>query len=282
MLYEFGAVCVTYTIPLENSVPALVELSAALYDHVQLLADSRRRVEQLISEVKDAIRTPALVDLVEDYVIFELRPPSSGAVSDLWTAHGPTVAQILRAAPGPLSSEEVSDALAHRIAYGPDDAVLIDWYAAILVGDEMDDERAVLEFATVELLELRFLDSQLDRALDDAYEVLLNKKSAGPRGRGLQRVAQLQADNAILFEGINNAFKLLGDQYLARLYRTVSQRHHFAEWEAVIARKLQSLDSIYQKLSDRESVRRMEILEWIIIALIAVSIILAFVPGLNY
>jgi hypothetical protein len=259
----------------------LVELSAALYDHAQLLADSRRRVDQFISEVKDAIRTPGLVDLVEDYVVFELRPPSSGAVAELWTVHGPAVAQILRAAPAALSSEEVSDALAQRMAYGPDDAVLVDWHAAILVGDEMDDERAVLEFATVELLELRFLDAQLDRALDDAYEVLLRKKRSGRRGADLQRVARLQADNAILFEGINNAFKLLGDQYLARLYRTVSQRHHFSEWDVAIARKLQSLDSIYQKLSDRESARRMEILEWVIIVLIAVSIGLAFVPGLN-
>jgi uncharacterized Rmd1/YagE family protein len=43
-------------------------------------------------------------------------------------------------------------------------------------------------------------------------------------------------------------------------------------------RKLQTLESIYGKMSDRAGTRRMELLEWIIIVLIAISIALSFVP----
>ena len=46
-----------------------------------------------------------------------------------------------------------------------------------------------------------------------------------------------------------------------------------------IIRKLDTIDSIFQKVSDRQSTRRMEILEWIIIILIAISIAVAFLPG---
>jgi uncharacterized Rmd1/YagE family protein len=39
------------------------------------------------------------------------------------------------------------------------------------------------------------------------------------------------------------------------------------------------VDSIYQKLNDRAEARRMEVLEWIIIVLIAVSMLLPFLTG---
>src|SRR3989475_12410584 len=96
----------------------------------------------------------------------------------------------------------------------------------------------------------------------------------------LRRLARLQLDGAILFEQVTNALKLVGDQYLARVYSLASRRFHLGEWDASITRKLQTIDSIYAKMADRTASRRMEILEWIIIVLIAVSIILSVVPVL--
>jgi uncharacterized Rmd1/YagE family protein len=52
----------------------------------------------------------------------------------------------------------------------------------------------------------------------------------------------------------------------------VNRRFHLDEWDASILRKLQTLESIYQKISDQGTNRRMEILEWVIIVLIAASI----------
>ena len=145
--------------------------------------------------------------------------------------------------------------------------------------------RAVLEFANVELLEMRFLDQRLDDALDESYETLSRRhyglrQLPGSTRATLQRVGQLQVENAVLFEGVNNALKLLGDQYLARVYRLVSERFHLAEWDASILRKIQTLESIYQKLADQAANRRTEVLEWIIILLIAAEILIPFVPRL--
>ncbi|MEK7705003.1 MAG: hypothetical protein AAB426_08595, partial [Myxococcota bacterium] len=58
-----------------------------------------------------------------------------------------------------------------------------------------------------------------------------------------------------------------------------SERFHLAEWDTTIERKLETLESIHKKLSDRASTARMETLEWIIILLIAVSIAAMFIPG---
>jgi hypothetical protein len=101
----------------------------------------------------------------------------------------------------------------------------------------------------------------------------------GSARNDLQGVAQMRVDSAVLFEGVNNVLKLLGDQYLSRAYRLASQRFHLAEWDAGILRKLQTLESIYEKMADQVTNRRMEVLEWIIIVLIALSIVLSLIPG---
>src|SRR3989475_1523237 len=164
----------------------------------------------------------------------------------------------------------------------PNDATIIDTDAALVFDPEGDDVRAVLEFANTQLLEMRFLDQQLDPTLERAYETLLRRRErpwAGSYGAELRRVARLQLDAAVLFEQVTNALKLVGEQYLARVYGVASRRFHLGEWDASISRKLQTIDSIYAKLADRAASRRMEALEWIIIVLIAVSLAVSVVAG---
>jgi len=96
--------------------------------------------------------------------------------------------------------------------------------------------------------------------------------------RELNRIARLQMDAALLYEGVNNALKLVGDQYLARVYRLAAERFHLPERDSGIERKLSTLESIYTKLQDLQGRLRMEVLEWIIIILFVVSIVLPFLP----
>ena len=284
VLYDFGAVSVTYQVPLAGPLAHLITLAEELYESDVLHADSRRWVESLLAAIAPAVIRPGLTDFVETYVIFEIgafTPPCAPAA--LYTTYGQEVARILRSERATLSDQEVDDAVGHRISFGSEDVTVIDWDAALIADRDAEDVRAVLEFANVELLEMRYLDQQLDDALDESYDTLSRRDGLwlpGVTRADLRRIGQLQVDNAVLFEGVNNALKLLGDQYLARVYRLVSERFHLAEWDASILRKLQSLESIYQKLSDEAANRRTETLEWIVIVLIAVEILIPFVPRL--
>jgi hypothetical protein len=278
LLYDFGAVAVNYSIALQSSFDELLPLSSQLYDNARLLSDSRKRIDELLRTIGDAATQPQVAPLVEDYVVFhieELSPPfEAGHLRNLY---GRLVAQILRAEKRLLSDQEVEDALSATLSYGTDDVVVIDWNAALIVDREGEDIREVLQFANVELLEMRHLDQRLSWALDRSYETLL-KRPAGMRrklgryGTELRAIGEWQVDNATLFEGVNNALKLLGDQYLARVYRLVSRRFHLDGWDMGILRKLQTLESIYQTVSDQATTRRMEVLEWVIIILFVVSI----------
>lgn len=285
MLFDFGALSVTYRIPLEGQLDNLLDLSDELYENEQLLADSRSRVEQLLSAIQKAVERPTISPFVEDYVIFHVESSDGATGVQILESHDHELSQILRCERSSLSDQEVKDAMACRISFGPDDIAIIDWNAALLFGAGMEDVRAVLEFANVELLEMRLLDRQLDDALDQAYEAQTKKERRWLRLPGTfetasMRIARMQVDSALLFERVENTLKLLGDQYLARVYRLASQRFHLASWDEGIMRKLQTLDSIYGKMTDRASTIRLEVLEWIIIILIALSIAVSYVPGL--
>ena len=69
--------------------------------------------------------------------------------------------------------------------------------------------------------------------------------------------------------------KLVGDQYLARLYGLLARRFHLPEWEQSIQRNLDVLESSYQVLSDQATTFRGEFLEWTVIVLIFAEIVLA-------
>lgn len=279
-IWEFGAATVTYRATIDAELSALVPLADELWDHAALLADARRRAEQLVLAIGSAIDKPALSQRYEDYVVFELRLPDGTPVSALRDEHASTVASILRAEPQLLAQEEIADAVSVHCAYLPNEIVMIDWFAALLVGDDMEDERRVLEIAVAELLELRYLDEQLDRGIEDAHRALRKSRSAlaalSTRSSDLNRIAQLQADAAVLFEGVDNALKLLGDQYLARLYRAAAGRFHLPDWTASLERNLRVLDGIYEKMASRAQSLRLEILELVIIVLIAVGTAIPF------
>lgn len=276
-LFDFGAISVSYTLEFSGPFSDLILLSEELYDNKLLAADANDRVAQLLEEISDTIKKPVKPSLMEDYAIYQIDQFSKPVnLKTFWQENALQIAQILRSDTNTLSDEEITDALSCRIAYSTNDEIAIDWNAAIVIGSEADDVRAVLEFGNVDLLEMRYLDEQLDDALESAYEAL----SSGKRLRtDMKRIAELQVDSAMMFEAVDNALKLTGDQYLARVYSLVSRRFHLADWDTSILRKLEILNSIYQKLSDRADQRRSEFLEWVIILLILFEIVFSLVKG---
>lgn len=285
VLYDFGAVCVTYQIPLSSRFSSLTRLSELLYDNETLLADSRRLVEELLKGISSAVSKPQISSFYEDYVVFQVREfDEDGARARLLAERSPLLAQVLRADADLASEQEVQDALSCQVTYGDDDLTLVDWVSAIVLDKAADDTRAVLEFATVQLLELRQLDSLLDATLERYYQSLSKRRGwiaslFSKADEDLREVGELQVESAVLFENIYNAIKLLGDQYLARLYQQTARRHHFASWDASIQRKLRTLESMYDKMEHSLSSFRLEFIEWIIVLLIAYEIAVAFLKG---
>lgn len=273
-IFDFGAFSVDFRIPFEATLAELNTLSSALYDHGGLLGAARRRVDELVERLGPALSGEREPDVYEQYVVFDLASfdpvlPVRELLekADLRQA----LAQILRAEERPLSEGRVEEALRLAISYSPEDLLVVDWGAAIAAGGSAD-ERLVLEFANTELLELRCLDKRLDRDLEAASRALARPRRWIFGGADLRSVAKLQVDSAMLYESVNNALSLLGDQWLAAVYDRIAERYDLGKWQQSVAHKLASLESIYQKVADESAARRSELLEMVIIVLIALEI----------
>jgi hypothetical protein len=281
VLYDFGAASVAYHFPVDGGLDALREASASLrQDDERLRVDARQRVEALLRSAGAAVVKPRVASFTEDYAIFGLRQtPGGPTVEEFCQRHAASIAQILRPDAGDLSPEEVANATELRISFGPSDLTIVDWDGAFVIDPDPEDIRAVLEFANVQLLEMRWLDLQVDDAIERSYQLLSRRRRwwtfwPSAASDDVRQVAELQLESAVLLERVSNALKVFGEEYLARIYRLAARRFQLGELDAIITRKLATIESIYQKLSDRAATVRMELLEWVVIVLIALEIVL--------
>jgi hypothetical protein len=277
-LYDFGAVSVSFRIPFEGDFAKVTRLASSLWNNAALASAARACVDDLLVTLGDAVHRRDVRATAEDYVVFVVEPASCGNSLPLVAHFGEAqLAALLRLEEQPLSPEETADATAQPFAYSPQDMVLVDWAAAFVVDAQPAATLAVLELANVQLVELKHLDAELDRSLDHVW-TMLNNRSLFARFRlraNLRTLAELELEGAALFDSVTNALKLFGDQHLARVQRAAIRRFRIEDWERSVSRKLATLSSISDRLESRQSQQRSEILEWIIILLIAFEIVQA-------
>lgn len=223
-LFDFGGGSVCYEIDLAGPVSHLIELSEVLYDNAHLLDDARKRVAGVLEELGEAIVRANFNESVEDFTVFHIQSLEGDvAPVQLVKDYPRELARLLRAESDDLGEEEVNEAIHARTSYSSKDCAVVDWNSGLFLGQNAQDFVAVMEFCNVELLEMRVLDEQLDDHLEQAYQLLMTGKKGGA---DLSKIARLQVDSVILYEAVENALKLLGDQYLARVYSLASAKFH--------------------------------------------------------
>lgn len=273
-LWDFGSISIAYTLslPEQPTYQQLIDASIFLYDDEILPEHARQLALQVIREYENCITQPVLNEVYEDYFVFHM--PSKDAHRDIveLIARQPLqLAQLLRSEREIFSSEIVDDSLALRTSYTTDDLAIIDWNGALVCGTDDEDILKVLEFAQVQLLEMRSLDKRLDTRLEEAYRSFSSKNA--PVGIEFKKLAALVVDSASSFEAVNSALYLVGDQFLARVYQLCLSRFELEQLSASVADKVQALDGIYEKLAERRRADRSELLEIIIIVLILAELI---------
>ncbi|HTO72532.1 MAG TPA: hypothetical protein VMJ30_01885, partial [Gemmatimonadales bacterium] len=246
VLYGFGAISVGYSIPVSGPLDSLVEMSIGLRARGDLVADARSRVTALVSSLAPLIVKPKVADIFEDYVLFAVPgvEPLRTAAEFMEEESG-TLARILRAERSTLSDDEIRDAMQATLSFGVGDLSVIDYDTGFVLDPDPEEVRAVLEVANVQLLEMRYLDQELDQALQRSYALLAKEggwKTLAPAAytKDLGEVAELQLESAILLERVTNALKFFGEEYPTRIYRLAARRFHLSEWDQSISRKLET------------------------------------------
>jgi hypothetical protein len=280
-VFDFAAVSVAWCVPFRLSAAALARLANYLAT-APLVEAARRAIEPTYTRLLPAIDNPSWGELSEEYYVFQLLPPQPANPADLLLGpHADWLAGLVRLEQTALSPEEVAEALRVHISYAGSDLFVADWPAAVLIDRDCEDTLEVIEFANLQLLEYRHIDRRLDDNLGKAYRLIHGLRGSWlplwrTHHRPLRVLGDLKVEAADLFERTVNVLKLVGDQYLARVYRLLAGRFHLEEWGRSIRRKLEALEGTYRILSDQAATYRAEFLELLIILLIALEIWLAF------
>jgi hypothetical protein len=286
-LFDFGGVSVAIEVPFQLPPEALTCLAGWLADPTPVVNTARQALHTVFQALCPAIKNPLLpTDLSEEYFVFQLPPGVPAAPAILLEGPQPPhgysawLAGLLRLEEGPLSDQEIAEALRLSLRYSPSDLFVPDWGVAVLLDHDCEETLLTIEFTNLQLLEYRHIDNRLNKNVTTASDLIHPlSRSWLPfwrsYSRSLRALGDLNVEANELFERTSNVFKLVGDQYLARVHRLLAQRFHLDAWEESIQRKLNVLQGVYEALSDQATTYRGEVMEVIVIFLILLEVVVA-------
>ena len=278
-LFDFAGFSVALRIPFQLTPEALTRLADSLANPVPVIEVARAALTPLVQRLRPAIqKLDWSPDLSEEYFVLQLPPGQPLTPQALLNDSAPWLAGLLRLDDGKLSQQEITEALRLRLAYSPDDLFVPDWGVTVLLDRDCDETLLTIEFTNLQLLEYRHIDGRLTESVATASRLIQTpKRRPGlpflrSYARSLRALGELKIDANELFERTANVFKLVGDQYLARVHSLLARRFHLDEWEQGIQRKLNVLQGVYEALSDQTDTARAEFLEVIVILLILIEV----------
>jgi hypothetical protein len=222
--------------------------------------------------------------LSEDYLavaVTALDEPLTA--DDLLAQRGDALARIVRGERQPLSAQEREEVLRHRLSYLVNDLVIPTWNCAFIYDSEPGAIAALelMEFANSQLLEFRYYDDLLDSELGRIYGMLqVSSWWNNLFGRGYVRAAhQLHAlfiDVNELTDRTENALKIVGDIYAARVFSLAAARLGLARWKQSVEDKLDTLNDIYRFAVEQVAISRGQFLELTVILILVLELVLFF------
>jgi hypothetical protein len=244
---------------------------------------ARQLCVNLVERLDGALDAPHSSLLTEDYIVFGVSALDERLTADeLLARHGDDIARLLSGERSLLAPQERDEVLRHRISYLVDDLVVPTWSAAFVYDTEAGTQAAleIFEFANSQLLEFRYYDDLLDDELERIYHDVQRPRWTDAFGRRYMRAANdlhaLFIDVNELTDKTENALKMVGDIYAARLYSLVAARLALDRWKQSVAEKLRTLNDIYHFSVEQTQMARGHFLELTIIAILVLELVLFF------
>jgi hypothetical protein len=286
-LYDFGVISIVLRLPVTNLSWADFTNLFNTTDRTTALEAANPLWNHLLDQVRAGIGTalirPTAATLEEDYLVGLVHEFSEKVTAEVLQQRI-DLEPLLSGEPRPLSEASRRDLLQHRYSYYTDDLVALTWDRAFIYEPRGDsDVLDVVEVANAQLLEMRYYDELLDAELPRMYD-LVEATRRHWRLPGARRFADLArrlytmvAEVTELTEKVDNALQVTEDVYLARIYTAALDLFRVPTVSAAVDRKLSIIRDTYTALYDEAHASRSELLEIIILVMIAVEIVLAII-----
>jgi hypothetical protein len=282
--YDYGVVSLALVRDFSCDWPELIGVGQSLIEDPELERRAEAVCRQLLTTLGPAITGARASFLSEDYLVYVVHQlEGSPSADDLLATKGDTIATMLRGERQPLSEQEKTKILDHRISYLRDDLVIPTWNAALVYDTPQGAQAAleILEFANSQLLEFRYYDELLDNELASIYARLQHPKWydewIGSRyTRAARHVHSVFIDVNELTDRTENTLKFIGDIYASRLFALVASRLGLETWKANVHEKLKTLDDVYRFAVEQSSNSRGQFMELTIVLILVLELLLVF------
>ncbi|MDD1676108.1 MAG: hypothetical protein LUQ40_00045, partial [Methanomicrobiales archaeon] len=158
-----------------------------------------------------------------------------------------------RADISPQMREEI---LRNSLSYTAEDIAIISWDSALLCNPDLStDLTDLIEYANVQVLELRYYDRELTRQMERMYDDIEEAEQQLRFLRTRQyhaimaRQMETSAEISEIIEKVNNLIKVTEDAYYARVYATALKVFRSGQWSESVSRKIKVIQENYSMLS---------------------------------
>lgn len=282
-IWHFGALSITMTfgIPENISWNRLIELGNFLENDNNLHILAKQKVEQILLSMNPERIQTTNWETYEDYICYFFKKLDGCEKNALEVFNRYDIFRLILSENNENLSEQTKKTISEStFQYSNDDLAVIDWNSALIIEPSGSlDIVDVIEFSLCQLLEMRHYDDLLDGQLNYLYSALEKKKShlfQDYYTKLSKEAAKIYLDISDTIESVENSMKVVGDFYLAKVFRAASQRFRFKDWQESVNQKLENLAQISRLFVSEGNEKKNQLLEIIIIILIAIEVVPLF------
>lgn len=281
-IYDDAALTLVVRYKLKSSFEGLAEKTnlpvraSRDAETVEQFADSS--FQMVVNAIKDAV-----VGLNQDwkfdretYTAFCIHEYPEATPEEFIAAHREAAAALLAGEKASVLHEsQIRQTLEKPLSYRQNDIAIFDMDRCIIVDPSRDYEDLLIiaEHANYRLIELRALDSLLDKWLDEAEKDVRKIYISGGKPRRGQRTVKLKLgrlqtlrfDALFTLENLDNSSKIIGDYFLGLVYERLCSIFNTEAWKISVERRLDALQNVYELLKNDSAEQRMLTLEVVFI-----------------
>lgn len=290
-VWDYGVISIVFQIPVASgtSWAELIPLGVALNgegpgaEELDPLAQAKSR--EVVVLLGDAV-TPSSFEckIFEDHLIYFFEELRGVSKPDELVKNGTVAKLVLGEGHEKLAPRSLRSIDENVFQYAENDLVAVYWNSAVVLEPSgVRDIPDVIEFALTHLLELRYYDDLLDLRLNRLYDSIKAERQGNWRSNYAQISREANAlylEMSEFLERIDNSLKVLGDFYLAVIFRASNRRLRMADWQSSVSRKMTLLGRVSELLQGEINVQRGHGLEFVVIILITFEIISTLLKNL--
>jgi hypothetical protein len=282
-IWHFGALSITmsFGMPEGMSWNRLIELGNFLENDNNLDVLAKQKAEQVLLSMNPSRVKTTNWETYEDYICYFFRKLDGCEKNAMEIFNRYDIFRLILSENNEnLADQTKKTILDSTFQYSNDDLAVIDWNSALIIEPSGSlDIVDVIEFSLCQLLEMRYYDDMLDEKLTYLYNALEKQKFnifQSYYAKLSKEAAKYYLDISDTVESVENSMKVVGDFYLAKIFRAASQRFRFKDWQESVDKKLENLAQISKIFVSEGNEKKNQLLEIIIIILIAIEVMPLF------